>query len=62
VDAIVHTDDEEQQELAQMAELARLIGENWLSPQSARQLLEEMREESADFYNCPVAPQAANCA
>lgn len=44
-DAVVDADDAMQKELMEMAELARLIGENWSSPKSAVKLLEEMREE-----------------
>lgn len=49
-DAVVELDDEMQQEFAEMAELARLIGENWSSPKSALQILEEMREKTDDDY------------
>lgn len=45
-DAVVDADNEVQKELAEMAELAHLIGENWSSPKSAVELLEEMREET----------------
>ena len=45
-DALVDADDDVQKELAEMTELARLIGENWSSSKSAVELLEEMREET----------------
>lgn len=45
-DALVEADDDVQKELAEMTELARLIGENWSSSKSAVELLEEMREET----------------
>lgn len=49
-DAIVDLDDEAKQELAELAELAQLIGDNWSSPKSGLQLLEEMREKTDDDY------------
>ena len=45
-DAVVDADDDVQKELAEMAELAWRIGENWSSAKSAVQLLEDMREET----------------
>ena len=54
-DAAVEADDAVRNELAEMAELARLIGENWSSPKSAVELLEEMREETdGDFIDSSV--------
>ncbi len=49
-DADLHLDDAAQQELAEMEDLARLIGENWSSPKSGLQLLEEMREKADGDY------------
>ena len=49
-DVASHTGDEIQQELNEMAELAQLIGDNWSSPKSGLQLLEEMREETDGDY------------
>jgi prevent-host-death family protein len=49
-DALVDADDDVRKELAEMTELARLIGENWSSSKSAVELLEEMREETDGDY------------
>jgi prevent-host-death family protein len=49
-DAGIEADDEVQKELAEMAELARLIGENWSAPKGAIVLLQEMREGTDGDY------------
>ncbi|MFN8469075.1 MAG: type II toxin-antitoxin system Phd/YefM family antitoxin [Caldilineaceae bacterium] len=46
-DAAEHAADDVQAELAALAELAQMIGEDWTAPESALQTLEQMREESA---------------